>query len=155
MKEQAHQFIQCVIQPVLGKMGMWSVSAQQLLIATAVYESQLQYLTQLNNGPARGYYQMEMTTLNDLYTNYLHYRPEKLELLNTFLIPEMSREENLTTNLAYSTACARLQYYRRKESLPISKDMMGHWHYYKKYWNSSLGKATELGFIETWQTWGL
>jgi hypothetical protein len=48
-----------------------------LLLGTALTESgDMHYLHQLGNGPALGVYQMEPTTHEDIYDNYLKYKKE-------------------------------------------------------------------------------
>ena len=65
------QFKDHIIVPTLKKIGLHSDAAVQLLLGTAVQESRLMYLKQLKGGPAIGFYQIEVITLNDIYVNFL------------------------------------------------------------------------------------
>ncbi len=70
-----------VIYPALNKMGMWSEVAGELVLGTAIVESNLTYLKQHGEGPALGLWQVEPATHEDLYANYLNYRPEMMSSL--------------------------------------------------------------------------
>ncbi|KKM02974.1 hypothetical protein LCGC14_1779030, partial [marine sediment metagenome] len=45
-----------IVRATLIYMRMWSASAEELLVGTAIQESGLRYLRQSNDGPARGLY---------------------------------------------------------------------------------------------------
>jgi hypothetical protein len=70
-----------VIYPALNKMGMWSEAAGELVLGTAIVESNLTYLKQHGEGPALGLWQVEPATHEDLYANYLNFRPEMMSSL--------------------------------------------------------------------------
>lgn len=130
-----------VIRPVLKKLELWSEEAEELLLGTAIHESGgLKKVRQSAGGPALSYFQIEPATLYDLYDNFLRFRPELKEHLDQFQVPALSLAENLTMNAAYATAAARLQYYRIPEAIPSS--VKGQAEYWKKYWNTKLGKGT-------------
>jgi hypothetical protein len=46
----------------------------------------------------------------------------------------------------YATFMARFFYLIIPEELPPAHDLKAQWEYYKKYWNTSLGKAKEEDF---------
>lgn len=56
--------------PGLDKMGMWSEVAGELVLDTAIVESNLTYLKQHGDGPILGLLQVELVTHEDLYANY-------------------------------------------------------------------------------------
>ena len=70
------QFRANIIEPALTVLELDSVAAQELLLGTAVQESRITYLRQLGNGPALGLFQMEPATHNDIWDNFLEYKPE-------------------------------------------------------------------------------
>lgn len=147
--QQLHDYI---IKPVLASMGnkFNSKAARQLLVATAAVESECgRYVRQLGRGPAMGIYQMEGDTLVDLHENYLRFRPRLQEILSDFRMPA-GDTLGVTANHAYATALTRLQYWRAEEELPEYGDVDGMWAYYKKHWNSDLGKTTEGKFQMMW-----
>jgi len=48
-------------------------------------------------------------------------------------------------NLFYATAMARIFYLRIQETVPATLELQA--DYYKTYWNTSLGKATQAEYI--------
>lgn len=140
-----------VVRPVLREMGMWSEAAENLLIGTAAHESLTgRYLRQIR-GPARGLYQMEPATHVDLLTNYLRFRDDLRDKLTQFLAKAPGPVQQLSTNLAYATAAARLQYWRVPEPLPAGQDIIALASYYKRHWNTFAGKATEFDFVRAFR----
>ena len=76
-----------VIAPALEKIGLWSRAAEELVLGTAIIESGLTYLKQHGDGPALGLWQVEPATHDDLYTNFLNYRPELGSILMELRAP--------------------------------------------------------------------
>lgn len=136
-----------IIRPVLKSMDMWSEEAEDLLLGTAIHESDgLKRITQYGSGPALSYYQMEPATLHDLYENYLKYQPEKQKLLDKFKAPGLAQADNLRMNVAYATAAARLHYYRSPHIIPKSLEAQA--VMWKDVYNTHLGKGTTEQYIE-------
>lgn len=139
-----------IIRPILKDMGLWSVPAEQLLLGTAIHESDgLKRIIQYASGPALSYYQIEPDTLFDLYENYLKYRPELFEKIEKYKIKALSDEQNLILNLAYATAAARLHYFRFPDPLPVTLQSQA--DYWKKYWNTNRGKGTVAQYIKNFK----
>jgi len=132
---------------------MYSEAAENLLIGTAMHESKLEYLHQIN-GPAIGLWQMEPDTHNDLWENYIKYRDNLKSLLRQLAgakhLSKNVDHKEMHGNLNYACAMARMQYYRQAEPLPDSQDIEGLAEYYKKYYNTPLGKATPRHFVEAY-----
>ena len=137
-----------VISPTLDAMGMDSRSAVSLLMGTAAHESRLGHFLKQVRGPARGIFQMEPATHDDIWRNYLDRRPPLMVRVEQFLAPAPSRTQQLSTNLVYATAMARIHYWRVPEPLPAWDDIDALARYYKKYWNTYAGKATEKDFAD-------
>lgn len=132
------------IKPVNERLGMGSKSAENLLLGTAAHESLMGHFLKQVGGPALGIYQEEPASHADLYNNYLSYHPiikERLDRLST-TVSILGREKELITNLQYATAIARLTYYRVAEKLPEADDLDGLAKYWKKYYNTELGKGS-------------
>ena len=146
-----------VIRPTLDYFAMGGTVAEQLLLGTIADESHGVHIDQrlsssdVTLGPAIGLYQIEPATHQDLRDNFLAYRPELQQKLWTLLADWPTPDEQLATNLSYATAVARLQYYRHPEALPLEGSLHGLWMYYKKYWNSFSGKATEEKWKATYR----
>jgi len=107
-----------------------------LLAETMAVESDYgRYNVQLNGGPARGVYQMELNTLNDLRGNYIEYHPEYERFLYGTLM-----------DFEYATITAALQYERFHEPVPATR--LERAYYWKKYWNTRLGKGTVEKYLD-------
>ena len=140
-----------VVRATLMSLRMWSMAAENLLVGTALVESRLTYLRQFDAGPARGLYQIEPATHDDIWDRYLKYRKMLKGRIEILVAPVPSRIDQLTTNLAYATAIARLVYWRHPEPLPAPGDTDGLGDYYKKYFNTALGKASAKEFVRNYK----
>ncbi len=161
-----------VIIPTLKEIGLYSESAVNLLLGTAAQESHMgYYLKQLGKGPALSIYQIEPATHADMWV-WLMTRKEKLAievLLYSGLYVEhlftgcfgdykkyaKDLEPALLYNLRYATAMARVFYFRFPQPLPEADDWKGHAAYWKKYYNTHLGRGTEDEFLANVKRFGL
>ena len=147
-----------VIRATLIYMRMFSASAENLLLGTAVQESGLQYLRQFNDGPARGLYQIEPATHDDITDRYLANKSLRSDIrkrLNTLLAPVPSRIDQLATNLAYATAIARLRYWMDPAPLPEPDDVDGLAAYWKRVYNTPKGRGRVAEFAATYRRYVL
>ena len=149
----AEQLHQQVIRPVLSNLGLpGGVYAEAMVLGTACQESRCGlWLVQLNDGPARGIYQMEPATHDDLWCNFIMHRPDLIQKVNRWRIQAaqgMSADE-LTYNLAYATVMCRIHYYRVPAPLPDT--LPGQAAYWKKYYNTELGAGTTKEYLDNWQ----
>jgi hypothetical protein len=128
---------------VLKELGLeipYSDVAVELLMLTAAHESLMgTYLRQVK-GPARGVFQMEPATEQDIYDNYLAFKPNLAHLVLGFRMQQTDIPD-LESNLAYQIAMARVHYYRVPEPLPKSSDPVKLAEYWKKYYNTHKGKG--------------
>lgn len=143
-----HQFRSYVLRPSLERLNLWSQEAEMLLLGTALTESgDMHYLHQLGEGPAKGIYQMEPRTHEDIYNNYLEYRkPLRREVL-AFIAPVPEPIEQLMTNLAYATVMCRIHYLRIKAAIPGANDLRGLAEYWKEHYNTGLGAGQPNTFV--------
>ena len=118
------------INNVLRKYNVWSVQAQELLMMTAAVESNLgTYLTQ-DGGPALSIFQIEPKTYEDIWNRVLNVRwPGEF--------PKNSM--SLILNFDVSIMACRAKYLSIPEPLP--NDVPGLAKYWKKYYNTPLGKG--------------
>lgn len=145
------QLREYVIRPTLKELGAYSESAEELLMLTAATESLCgKYLHQVG-GPALGIYQMEPATHDDLWVNYLKYKPALAEKVARY--GHEARE--LPGNLYYATAMARIHYLRRPEALPSAMDERGLASYWKTWYNTHLGAGTVEKAIENYRAYAL
>lgn len=145
---QADQLRQYIIQPVLNYLGLYSASAEELLMMTAAQESHLgQYIHQLGNGPACGIFEMEPFTHDDIWKNYLSYHgdlADKVKSLNSAWrdIGEQPDAEEMIGNNFYACGMARVFYFRIPNALPPADQIEALAIYYKNHYNTAQGAAT-------------
>lgn len=143
------QFQEHIIDPPLKAIGLYSVNASNLLLGTALVESNLIYLKQLHEGPALGLFQMEPNTLKDICERYL-LREDKKELLSraSVYFTDQPFEDQLLGNLHFSVIMARIRYYMVPEKIPETiEDQALYW---KEYYNTIQGKGTVNDYLTKW-----
>ncbi len=145
------QFRLYILRPALKNVGLYSLSAEQLLLGTCATESQMGYYVRQVIGPAKGPYQMEPFTHDDIWKTYLNSRNDivnKIMFACNFMNKPTSDE--LVYNFMYATIMARIRYLRVPEKLPFINDIEAQAAYYKKYYNTPKGKATEQDYIDAY-----
>lgn len=117
--------------------------AVQLLLGTACVESDCgHFIMQKGNGTARGIYQMEPATHDDIWHNYINHRPQ----LKAFMRGELGetllpvKSDSLRWNLRYATMMTRLHYYRVAEAIPTTTPTEQA-TYWKQHYNTPNGKG--------------
>lgn len=148
------QFRELVIRPVIDAMGMGGEAAEQLLLGTALVESDLEWLKQMGGGPALGVYQMEPATHDDIWLNWLVHSPG----ISIKMVPfrtgyNEAHAPDMVGNLYYATAMCRLHYYRRPEPLPAAGDLDGLAAYWKQWYNTPRGKGRPADFVKRAKLW--
>ncbi|PYD63566.1 hypothetical protein [Gluconacetobacter entanii] len=140
------QFKREIVAPTLDYIGLGGDSAVNLLTGTALVESGVVYLRQIN-GPARGLWQMEPFTHDDIWATFLSdaRMTSLLGAVLDLLSRWPSRVAQLPGNLPYACAMARLKYYRAPETLPAADDAAGQCRYWKTNYNTSLGAGVADG----------
>ena len=154
------QFRKLIIQPVLKALMLNGSDIEDLLVGTCAQESRGgTFLFQEGTNPdlyaslqknilAIGPYQMQPATHDDIWENYLPSHPNLLEWLieicaipPQLCLPRKKPPANfMLYNLYYATAMARIHYRRVPEPVPSTLELQA--EYYKKYYNTSGGKAT-------------
>lgn len=142
------QFREYIIRPTLHDLILNSNAAEELLVFTCANESFGGTYIKQQDGPALGIFQMEPFTYNDIWHMYIFKNPKLALILatnfNAHMIPD---EQRLIFDLRFATAMARIHYARFNEPLPHETDIDGIWQYYKKYYNTSEGKADKVKAI--------
>lgn len=116
-----------------------------MLVGTACVESDCGKFIKQVKGPACGIFQIEPNTAKDIINNYINYRKNLKDIHNKLYNIYLTLEENLCYNLAYSIFMCRVFYLRIKEPIPESVEDQA--KYWKKYYNTYLGKGTEQLYI--------
>jgi hypothetical protein len=132
-----------VIRPVLKKLELHSIAAENLLLGTAAHESHMGFwLKQYQRGPAMGIYQMEPKTLHDHFDTYLGRKPKYYAAVESMIGDWATLSDQLATNLAFATAMARIHYARIPEPLPNAWD----WEALGVYWDTHYNRNPDKGF---------
>jgi hypothetical protein len=151
------QFRELIVRPTLQQIGLYSTAAENLMVGTALVESKLTYLKQLGRGPALSVFQIEPVTHTDLWETFLPYRPDLRDKVNELLSQSAIFSNNklgdLVGNIPYACAMARLVYYRRPEPLPDAEDIIGLANYWKKHYNTEMGRGNPLKFYDLYNTY--
>jgi len=146
------QLRQLVISPALASIGLGGQAAEELLMGTALQESDGGfYLHQLGQGPAIGIFQMEPGTHDDLWATFLSRRADLSAKVSALLMPGQSRLDQLAGNLLYAAAMARLLYYRCPEPLPTAGDIPAQAAFYKRWYNTAQGAASVESYLQRWK----
>jgi hypothetical protein len=128
-----------LIERTLKEFDLYSEAAVNMLLGTAAQESKFAtYLKQLGNGPALGIFQMERPTFDWLKNVYGNKYP-------------IGNFEELEFNLKQAILLCRLRYKVVPESLPAADDVEGLAAYWKKYYNTPLGKGTTAEFVNNYK----
>lgn len=139
-----------LIREVLEPKQLYSKNAEELLVLTAAAESLGgEYLYQ-TNGPARGFFQMEPNTEKDILENYVRYKSSLRDALKKFICFNTDGtysyriNDPLTYSLEYQVLISRIHYLRKPEAIPHVDDSVGLSEYWKKHYNTTLGKGRPI-----------
>lgn len=150
MPTNPQHLVATAIKPALFKLGLYSRAAEQLLLATAIQESNLIHRKQIG-GPALSYFQIEPKTHNDIWDNFLKYRPQlSIKVIQLMSNPASDKIKELENNDKYAAAIARIHYLRVPAPIPKYNDIAKMAAYWKRYYNTALGKGKESDFINNW-----
>jgi hypothetical protein len=149
-------FQQFVVQPTLQQLEISNKGFEQLIIGTALTESNLQYLRQFGNGPAKGLFQMEDATHDDIWNNFLKFRPPLAKKISRllpeyFLSESSNKNQQIYGNLYYSTAMCAAHYLRFVKTMPQPNDLPAQAKLWKNFYNTKLGKGKEQDYISKTQ----
>lgn len=145
-----NQFREYIVRPTLKFLHPeipYSVSAENLLMGTAAHESKLTYVRQIGAGPARGLFQIEPATELDNWKSFLAFRSDlrlKIERLSGV------KSLDLTGNLPYQVAHARIKYWRDPAPLPDEGDIAAMAETWKRVYNTAGGAGTVNQFIDSY-----
>ena len=139
--------IELITKWALNELDMYSDDAHAMIMRTGMAESGFRALAQ-EGGPAIGFFQIEPATLGDTMENYVMYRPELKTKLYALGFDDVDSEIRLMSNIALQAAFCRLKYRRDSKPLPKWDDIEGQAKYWKRIYNSHLGKGTVEHFLE-------
>lgn len=148
----ATQLLNNIIRPVLADLRLGGVAAEAMVLGTACQESKCGlWLVQLERGPARGIYQMEPATHDDIWNRWLIHDQELVKRVNRWRIQygNGTGADEMIGNLYYATAMCRLHYRRVPAALPA--DLPGQAAYWKRFYNTPAGAGTAQEYINSWR----
>jgi hypothetical protein len=150
-------FVSFVIEPVLSHLTEIpaEMGAAQLLLGTALHESGgLVHRVQMGGGPARGLFQMEPNTHDDIWNNFLKFRKAlAAQVLKFTIAGEKGTPQELTFNDNYAAAMCRVHYYRYAKTLPALDLIDEQAKLWKKVYNTPLGKGTVAKYKSDWEAY--
>jgi len=103
------------------------------------------YRIQVGSAVAKGIFQMENATHDDIWANYLRYHHDLA--LGICQLSPTHHSDDLINNDPYAIAMARVQYLRCPEAIPAPTDIEGIWRLYKLRYNTPMGAATHDEFM--------
>lgn len=145
------QFREYIVKPVLNALNLYSQEAEDLMVGICAHESKGGTYFKQINGTAMGPYEMQRDAHDHIWNAFLPSSPQIC--YNLMTICELSRKptfEMLQFHLRYATAMTRIYFVPIKESIP--KDLQGQAEYWKKYYNTVLGKGTVQEYIDDYLT---
>ena len=157
-KKKADALLTNSIKPAIDELGKidktfskYRTEFQEVLVGTAAQESSLKYRDQFSNGPAKGLFQMEPNTHDDIWANVLAYKPKIAKLVMSFTNDNDLHSE-LRNNDKYAAAMAGLQYWRYRSQLSFIESPGAHSYAqdWKVYYNTTKGHGTTVQFIENY-----
>ena len=144
-----------IIVPVLSAFPPRFARPVNLMLGTMLVESSGEFLTQAEDGPARGLFQMEIATYADCWSNFLRF-PANADVLATVQSTvgsgQFSGSQAMCGNFYFACAMARVKYIRVAAALPDDNDAEALANYYKTYYNTAGGAASVAGAIPLFQT---
>lgn len=153
-----NQLRELVIAPTLARLGkldpkLNSKAAVELLVGTAIAESRLTYLRQLPAGPALGLWQMEPATHRD-HRRWLNRdgREALRRAIDDHAAPNAGTlVVQLTWNLRYACAMARIHYWRRPTPMPEAGDIVAMSKMWKRDYNTELGAGDPKEWVRLYR----
>lgn len=115
-----------------------TLSAQQGVLGIGLKESGYTYLKQLGSGPALGFWQMEPATHDDMWANFIRYRPDLQKPLSEIAGGRPSAQA-LVTSPIYAAAMCRVHLFRQPDALPSAGDATAWATFWKQHYNTPGG----------------
>lgn len=152
MSINAKQLRDLIIIPALDEIDKGGDAAVNLLLGTCAQESAMGgYLAQYPSGIAKGIFQMEDATHDDLWHNYIGYRTKLADDLRLGFDDDFFEPNTMIFNLQYAAVMCRIHYLRVPKALPDKDDVLGLAEYWKEHYNTHLGAGTVDEFMENYQ----
>tara|TARA_R110002020_G_scaffold288669_2_gene504138 strand:- start:7440 stop:7892 length:453 start_codon:yes stop_codon:yes gene_type:complete len=147
MKNQMKDIIAEVLAMLEKQTGIPKTrEAVNLIYETGMAESGYRALVQKGGGPALSFFQIEPATGRDIFNNYVEYRQNLVESMINFGLDPMNLDFCIKTNIAIAICMCRFHYRRVPSAIPKTKN--GRAKYWKKHYNTELGKGTVEHYLD-------
>jgi len=153
-----NQFLIHIIRPSLymlkdaGGEGWDGAAAEELVLGTALVESNLTYLVQHGGGPALSVFQLEPKTIADIQDNFIRHRHFLREAIAHVSSTWPILPDQVKGNLYLATMFCRIHYRRAAAPLPVTGDVDAQAKYWKTYYNTAKGKGNVSKYKEAWKS---
>jgi hypothetical protein len=146
------EFLKYIIVPSITKAGLYSESAANLMLGTALAESNLDLLVQRYNGGAKSFFQIEDETYHDIlrYLNRSDKSALRHQIIKACQIVSFPNPDALIYNMRLATIIARVKYLMSPDPLPKPGAVHAQGEYWVKNYNCG-GKATVNKYIDGWR----
>ena len=140
-----------VIRPALIALALDGPQSEELLLGVAAQESGFRNIQQVG-GPALGLFQMEPRTHDDLWKTYLNRRGAMALRLKSLLpVGTQPSAQLLLAYPAYAAGMTRAFFERIPAPLPPAGDLEAQAAYYKKFYNTAGGAATQEEYMANYK----
>tara|TARA_Y100001938_G_scaffold19324_1_gene24048 strand:+ start:700 stop:1149 length:450 start_codon:yes stop_codon:yes gene_type:complete len=146
MKETIRKIIRKVLEKLSDSGIKYSDNAEDLIFETGNAETGYRHLEQMGGGPAVGFFQIEGWVIKDCWDNYIVFRKPLIEFAKSLGFNEEDMEFSVTSNIALQVFFARICYRRKPGSIP--ETMEDRASYWKKHYNTPLGKGTPEHYLK-------
>ena len=140
--------IKKIINWSLNNLDMNSEDASALVYRTGMAESGYRHLSQMGNGPAVGFFQVEPATIDDTWNNYAVYRKPIMAVLKDMGFDPDDSRMRVMSSIALQAAFCRLKYRRDRLAIPPADDIYAQAAYWKRVYNTVLGKGSVEHFVK-------
>lgn len=155
---EADQIREYLIGPVLQELGLWSESAEVLMLGTAAHESLgFTCIRQIGKGPALSMFQIEPASYASLLEDTMPGLQRKLPMVAAAFRGMVPRRfsgyppaTHLLRDAGYACAVARLLYWRKPGPLPQAANLPAMAAYWKTNYNTAAGAGQVSDWLASW-----
>ena len=141
------------IRPALQAIGLDDPAHVNIVTGIGLVESGYVWLEQLHGGPARGFWQMEPATHDDIWKNSLPApcRSKIASGLNRLLYGQPHSADLMIALPLYGAGMCAVKVLLAPEPIPAADDAAGQARYHKRWYYSPLGAASVMAHIPDFQ----
>ncbi len=152
------EIVPLIREVCMSLLGHANDNEVRLMLGTWAAENGAFHRKQIGGGPARGLWQMEWQTADDIFENYLKYRIPLFEelckiwidLIITEYIPLIWTDYGRHLKRYDDFACAMARVHYLRDPDPIPDDLEGQATYWLRVYNAG-GKGTVDHYLSQWR----